>query len=84
MKGMISVISFKVKLNSVEKVKNFIKETLNLGYDVGITSGRYVIDGKSIMGIFSLDLSKELNVICDSDNVDEVDSFKETIKNYIV
>ena len=36
------------------------------------------------MGIFTLDLSKELNVICHSDDVDEVDAFKETIKDYIV
>ena len=81
---MISVISFKIKLDSVDKVKDFIKKAFKQGYNIDITSDRYVIDGKSLMGIFTLDLSKELNVICHSDDVDEVDVFKETIKDYIV
>ena len=78
------MISFKVKLDSTEKVKDFVAKTFNLNFDIDLTSGRYVVDGKSIMGIFTLDLSKEINVICHTEAVADVDEFKESIKNYIV
>ena len=45
-----------------ERVKNFVNEVSHLECDVDIVSGRYVIDAKSIMGIFSTDLSKPVNV----------------------
>jgi len=53
-----------ISLNSIEKVKSFVNEITKYDYDFDLISGRYVIDAKSIMGIFSLDLSKpiELNI----------------------
>lgn len=52
----------KIFLGSIEKVKDFVNEVSRLDCDVDIVSGRYVIDAKSIMGIFSIDLSKPVNV----------------------
>lgn len=52
----------KIFLGSIERVKNFVNEVSHLECDVDIVSGRYVIDAKSIMGIFSTDLSKPVNV----------------------
>ena len=54
--------SVKVKLDTVEKVKGFVSVVAPLEGDIDIVSERYVIDAKSIMGIFSLDLSKTLEL----------------------
>lgn len=53
-----------ISLNSIDKVKSFVNKITKYDYDFDLISGRYVIDAKSIMGIFSLDLSKpiELNI----------------------
>ena len=60
-------------LNSIDKVKSFVNDLTRFDYDFDLVSGRYVIDAKSIMGIFSLDLSKpiDLNIHADGD-VEEV------------
>ena len=52
----------RIFLGTIERVKNFVNEVSHLECDVDIVSGRYVIDAKSIMGIFSLDLSKPINL----------------------
>lgn len=62
-----------ISLNSIEKVKSFVSIVSKFDFDFDLISGRYVIDAKSIMGIFSLDLSRpiELNVHT-SKHMDEV------------
>jgi phosphotransferase system HPr-like phosphotransfer protein len=62
-----------ISLNSIEKVKSFVNDISKFDNDFDLVSGRYVIDAKSIMGIFSLDLSKsiDLNVHAE-DNIDEI------------
>ena len=59
----------KISLNSIDKVKSFVNDITKFDVDFDLVSGRYVIDAKSIMGIFSLDLSKpiDLNIHADSD-----------------
>ena len=47
-----------ILLNTVEKIKEFVSITTKYNCDFDIASGRYVVDGKSIMGIFALDVSK--------------------------
>ena len=71
-----------ISLNSIDKVKAFINDITKFDNDFDLVSGRYVIDAKSIMGIFSLDLSKpiELNIHSES-NVDEILS---VLQPYIV
>ena len=71
-----------ISLNSIDKVKSFVNDISRFDYDFDLVSGRYVIDAKSIMGIFSLDLSKpiELNIHAE-EGADEV---IETLKPYIV
>ena len=61
--------SVKISLNSIDKVKSFVNELSKFDVDFDLVSGRYVIDAKSIMGIFSLDLSKsiDLNIHADGD-----------------
>ncbi|MDR1692283.1 MAG: HPr family phosphocarrier protein [Oscillospiraceae bacterium] len=54
--------TFSVQLKSIADVKNFVNAACTQPCDIDIVSGRYVIDAKSIMGIFSLDLSKPFTV----------------------
>ena len=72
-----------ISLNSIDKVKSFVNEITKFDYDFDLVSGRYVIDAKSIMGIFSLDLSKpiELNSHASDSNLDEI---LEKLKDYVV
>lgn len=62
-----------ISLNSINKVKSFVNEITKFDNDFDLVSGRYVIDAKSIMGIFSLDLSKPIDLnIHAEDNIEEV------------
>lgn len=73
----------KISLNSIDKVKSFVNEITKFNYDFDLVSGRYVIDAKSIMGIFSLDLSKsiDLNIHATDAALDEI---LVTLKPYLV
>lgn len=72
----------KICLNSIDKVKAFVNDITKFDSDFDLVSGRYVIDAKSIMGIFSLDLSKNIDLnIHVEDNIDEILS---VLKPYIV
>ncbi len=65
--------SVNISLNSVDKVKNFVNIIGKQEGDFDLASGRYVIDAKSIMGIFSLDLAKPIQLdIHDDAKADEV------------
>lgn len=72
-----------ISLNSIDKVKAFVNEISKFDCDFDLVSGRYVIDAKSIMGIFSLDLSKpiDLNIHADGSNLEDVIS---RIQPYVV
>ena len=63
-----------IKLNTINEVKEFVNIVLQCPYDVDLVSGRYIIDAKSIMGIFSLDLTRpiDLEADIDSDDVEEL------------
>lgn len=72
----------KISLNSIDKVKAFVNEISKFDCDFDLVSGRYVIDAKSIMGIFSLDLSKpiDLNIHAEAG----IDEILETLSPYII
>ena len=71
-----------ISLNSIGKVKSFVNTISQFEYDFDLISGRYVIDAKSIMGIFSLDLSKPIDLaIHTEDNLNEI---LEALKPYII
>ena len=59
----------KISLNSIDKAKSFVNDLTKFDTDFDLISGRYVIDAKSIMGIFSLDLSRpiDLNIHAEGD-----------------
>lgn len=69
-----------IKLVSIDDVKEFVKKANDADYDIDLSLGKYTVDAKSIMGIFSLDLSREIGLTVHSDD----DSFLDEIKEYIV
>lgn len=74
--------TIQISLNSIDKVKSFVNDITKFDCDFDLVSGRYVIDAKSIMGIFSLDLSKPIDLnIHTEEGADEV---LDVIKPYIV
>ncbi|NBK92392.1 HPr family phosphocarrier protein [bacterium 1XD21-13] len=72
----------KICLNSIEKVKSFVNDITRFDVDFDLVSGRYVIDAKSIMGIFSLDLSKPIDLNIHAE--EELESVLNTLEPYIV
>jgi len=51
-----------VNLNSVDKVKRFVMIMSEIEDNIDLVSGRYIVDAKSLLGIFSLDLSKPIKL----------------------
>ena len=72
----------KISLNSIDKVKSFVNTITKYDYDFDLVSGRYVIDAKSIMGIFSLDLTKPITLNIHTD--ENVDKILDTLKDYLI
>ena len=72
----------KISLDSLDKVKSFVNTIARFDADFDLVSGRYVIDAKSIMGIFSLDLSKPINLNIHGNA--SMDTILEALKPYII
>ena len=70
-----------IKLSSIEDVRKFVDIVSKYDIDIDLSSGRYIVDAKSIMGIFSLDLLKPIKLTAHSDNTDVL--FAE-IKPYMI
>ena len=71
-----------IRLDSIDKVKSFVNIITKYDTEFDLISGRYVIDAKSIMGIFSLDLSRPIDLAIHSD--DNYDEIKEVLKPFII
>ena len=73
--------TFDVVLNSITDVKNFVNIVNKYDFEVDLTSGRYVVDAKSIIGIFSLDLGKPIRVEV---HTDAPEAIMEELKGFLV
>ena len=73
----------KISLNSIDKVKSFVNDITKYDYDFDLVSGRYVIDAKYIMGIFSLDLSKDIDLNIHAEG-EEAENVLQVLKPYLV
>ena len=71
----------KIRLSSIEAVRDFVEIVRKYDSEIDLSSGRYVVDAKSIMGIFSLDLMNPITLTVHSDNFDDI---MESLKSYIV
>ncbi|MFO7636253.1 MAG: HPr family phosphocarrier protein [Clostridia bacterium] len=70
-----------IKFASISDVKSFVDIVSKCSFDIDLISGRYVIDAKSIMGIFSLDLSKQIQIV---PHTDDPEPLKKSISNFLV
>lgn len=75
------MVEFEMNLSSINDVKDFVNTVSRYDFDVDLISGRYIVDAKSIMGIFSLDLSKPIRVKVHADNAD---AFMSQIDGFII
>ena len=74
----------KISLNSIEKVKAFVDLVNRYDADFDLVSGRYVVDAKSIMGIFSLDISAPIDLNIYTDDEKEMEAILAKLESYIV
>ena len=74
--------TLQISLNSIDKVKSFVNDITRFENDFDLVSGRYVIDAKSIMGIFSLDLSKPISLNIHAS--ESLPAILEALKPYII
>lgn len=63
---------FNIRLSTIEEVRNFVNIVSKYEYEIDLKSGRYVVDAKSIMGIFSLDLLNEIEVTVHTESCDDL------------
>lgn len=81
-KGIVQKMkTVNIKLSLAENVKYFVNIANKYPYDLDLRVGRHVVDGKSILGIFSLDLSKPITLEVYSDHCDDL---MEELKPFIV
>ena len=71
-----------VDLKSIERVKNFVNKITTIESDVDLIYGRYTLDAKSIMAIFSINLNNKLKLVLHSDDEDEIRKFNEIAEEY--
>lgn len=72
---------FYVKLNTITEIQEFVKIVTRQEFDIDLASGRYLVDAKSIMGIFSLNLMDKIKVIAHTENIE---TLKAELKDFIV
>jgi len=73
------MIECKIALTTINDVKDFVNTVTRCDFNIDLSSGRYRVDGKSIMGIFSLDLSKPITLVAYTDDP----TFEENIRPFI-
>ena len=73
--------TYTIMIKTILDAKNFVNIVNMCDFDVDLESGRYLVDAKSIMGIFSLDLSKPIKMHVYAEDVSE---FENKIKDFIV
>ena len=74
----------RISLNSIDKVKSFVNDLSKFDVEFDLVSGRYVIDAKSIMGIFSLDLSKPIDLNIHAENEASVNEILTVLAPYLI
>lgn len=72
----------KIKLNTAEKIKKFLQVTRGFLSDIDIMTDRAVVDGKSVLGIYALNLSDDTYVRIISDNVTECRNFDAAMEEF--
>ena len=75
------MVTYKISLATINDVKDFVNMVMKYDFEVDLVSGRYAVDAKSIMGIFSLDLSKPIELNAHTDNPG---AFEKELSKYLI
>ena len=75
------MIERKVFLKTLDEVKNFVNIMMSRPYDVELLSGKYIVNAKSVMGVLSLDLTRPITVVVNTENDEEILSLIEPYVN---
>ena len=78
---MTAMTTANIKLSTINDVRNFVNTVSKVDAEIDLKSGRYVVDAKSIMGIFSLDLASPIEMTIHSDAPEQI---LEELKPFIV
>lgn len=78
------IIGYEIKLDTIDKVKKFTSVIGTFENDIDIMLGRYVINAKSVIAIFSLDLTKVLKVLIHDASLSDVARFEKVIEEFRV
>lgn len=81
---MINKNEYILDLSTIEKAKKFNSIALSFEEDIDLIRGRYVLDAKSILGIFSMDISNPVNVKIHTDNDEVAERFYKSILEFVV
>ncbi len=71
-----------INLNDFTKAREFINEASKFISDIDVIRDRYIIDGKSAIGIFTIDLSKPVDVVIHSDDPYEIKRFNDIMSEF--
>ena len=71
------MVECNILLDTIDKIADFIKVISKIEYDIDLVKGRYTVDAKSVVGVFTLDLSKEAKIIIHTDDESILDKFSE-------
>ena len=71
-----------INLNDVSKIKKFCNVVMKFESDIDLVKGRYVIDAKSTIGVFTLDLSLPVDVVLHSNDMEEIKLFTDSMKEF--
>ena len=78
------IIGYKIKLDTIEKVKRFSSVVLTFENDIDVMQGKYVINAKSIIALFSLDLTRIIKVIVHDADIHDVSRLQEVLEEFRV
>ena len=70
-----------IVLRDIQSIREFVKEVVTLDYDVDLVQGIYIVDAKSIMGIFALDITSPIKLVA---HTEDASSFFEAIDRFLV
>lgn len=72
----------KINLNDFSKTRRFVQEVTKFSSDIDAIKDRYIVDAKSVVGIFTLDLSKPIEIVIHSDDEKEIKKFNEVMNEF--
>lgn len=72
----------KIKLALAEDIKKFVNEARTFTSDINVRSGNYIVDGKSILGLFSINTSNPIEIELVSSDLEEIEKFNVMISKF--